>query len=100
VNLICAIVPDLMDRSRIAAILPDVRFVASPAECVGADAVIVDGGRRADAVAGARAHAPGARIVVFVPHVDGDAATGARRDGADAVLARSRFFRDVAAAVR
>jgi hypothetical protein len=37
---------------------------------------------------------------VFVPHVDGDAATGARRDGADAVLARSRFFRDVAAAVR
>ncbi len=40
-----------------------------------------------------RAAAPGARIVAFGPHVDTEGLAQARRDGADAVLPRSRFFR-------
>jgi hypothetical protein len=48
-------------------------------------------------VAAVRAVTPG-RIVAFGPHVDDDARDAARAAGADAVLARSVFFRDPAAA--
>ncbi|MBM3692945.1 MAG: hypothetical protein ACKOVH_02820 [Actinomycetota bacterium] len=95
--MIVALVGDLMDQSRIRAALPDVRFVRDPAQAADADVVLVDIARGADRVAAVRAVTPG-RIVAFGPHVDDEARDAARSAGADAVLARSVFFRDPAAA--
>ena len=89
------IVPDLMDRSRITAALPDVEF----GDAESADVVVIDLARALDRVAVTRASAPHARIVCFGPHVDDAAAETARAAGADVVLPRSKFFRDVSAAV-
>jgi hypothetical protein len=96
---VCALVPDLMDRSRIANAVPGVAFPTDPEGCAGADVVVVDLARRSAALAAVRAHAPTARIVAFGPHVDEQVFDVARRDGADRVLARSRFFRDIASAL-
>lgn len=91
-----ALVSDLMDRSRIAGALAGVTFAPDPSRCAGADAVIVDLGGHAGAVAGARRAAPEARIVAFGRHDDPEALARARRDGADLAVPRSRFFRDPA----
>lgn len=96
--MIVALVPDLMDRSRVSAAIPDARFVRSPGECATADVVLVDLARHSADVAAVRAIAPGARIVAFGPHVDDEGLARAAADGADAVLPRSQFFRDPAAA--
>ena len=96
---VVALVADLMDRSRLSAAIPDVAFASDAAACAGADVVVIDLARHADAVAAARAAAPGARIVAFGPHVDDDLLTDARTAGADVVLPRSRFFRDPSAAL-
>lgn len=99
-SLVIALVDDLMDRSRVRGALGDeVRFVRTPAETSGADVAIVDLARHGGAVAAVRAAAPTARIVAFGPHVDDAAMAAAHADGADVVLPRSRFFRDVAAAI-
>jgi hypothetical protein len=98
VNVV-AFVSDLMDRSKVQSAIERVTFARDPAAAAGADVVIVDLARFGDAVAEIRAQAPGARIVAFGPHVDDVLLAGARRDGADVVLARSQFFRDPAAAV-
>ena len=84
-----------MDRSRIGAAIPGVVFGLEPA----ADVVIVDLARGAQQVADVRSVAPAARVVCYGPHVDGEVAAAARSAGADIVLARSRFFRDPAAAI-
>jgi hypothetical protein len=89
-----ALVGDLMDRSRISAAAPDVTFVSEPGACEGAELVVVDLGRHAGAVAAVRALAPGARIVAFGRHDDPESLARALADGADASVARSRFFRD------
>ncbi|MGQ0824402.1 MAG: hypothetical protein ACT4OX_05095 [Actinomycetota bacterium] len=94
-----AFVGDLMDRSRITAAVPDVVYVSDPTEVLDAAVAIVDLARRADAIAALRAIAPSVRIVAFGPHVDADSARAAQADGADVVLPRSRFFRDVAVAI-
>jgi NhaA family Na+:H+ antiporter len=94
-----ALVDDLMDRSRLRASVPDVRFVRSVDECGDADVVVVDLARHLDDVAALREAAPEARIVAFGPHVDEEASRTAAGAGADVVLPRSRFFRDPAAAV-
>jgi hypothetical protein len=96
---VCALVVDLMDRSRISAALPDATFVRDAAACAGADAVIVDLARSGQHVRAVRSAAPAARIVCFGPHVDDEGASAALADGADVVLARSRFFRDPSAAL-
>src|SRR5262245_26236109 len=97
---ICALVGDLMDRSRVTAARPEAEFVLDPSACGGAEVVVVDLARGADdTVARVRSAAPTARIVCFGPHVDTEAAVAARRAGADTVLPRSRFFRDPAAAI-
>ncbi len=98
-ELIVALVDDLMDRSRISAAFPDATFAKTSGDGVGAAVVIVDLGRSAASVAEVRDLAPRAVIVAFGSHVDDEAFERARTDGADAVLARSRFFRDPAAAV-
>ena len=89
------IVPDLMDRSRITAALAETQIVEPHA----AEVIVVDIARALDQVATARAVAPRARIVCFGPHVDDASADAARAAGADIVLPRSKFFRDVSAAV-
>ncbi|MDQ1508623.1 MAG: hypothetical protein QOG50_467 [Actinomycetota bacterium] len=96
---VCALVVDLMDRSRISASLPDAVFVRDAAACTGAEVVIVDLARSGQHVGAVRAAAPSARIVCFGPHVDDEGASAARAAGADAVLPRSRFFRDPAKAI-
>jgi hypothetical protein len=96
---VCALVTDLMDRSRISSALLDVEFVRDVAACTGADVVIVDLARFASDVSVLRAAAPEARLVCFGPHVDEDAADSARVAGADLVLPRSRFFLDPGVAI-
>jgi hypothetical protein len=96
---IVAITTDLMDRSRIVGAIADVEFARDATACAGADVVVVDLARDAPAVAMVRSVAPGARIVAFGPHVDTAAMEQATRDGADVVVARSRFFQDPAGAI-
>lgn len=98
-STILALVADLMDRSRVSAAIPGVRFVAGPADCAGAAVVILDLARFGTHVADVRRAAPAAHLVAFGPHVDEAAFRAAREAGADRVLPRSRFFRDPAAAV-
>lgn len=96
---VVALVTDLMDRSKLTAAIPDVTFARAVDGCADANVVIVDLARHGDDIASVRALAPTARIVGFGPHVDGDGADRALTGGADIVLARSRFFRDPAAAL-
>ncbi len=96
---IVALITDLMDRSRLSGALGDIEFARDAAACAGADVVVIDLARNADAVAEVRAVVPAARIVAFGPHVDTALLERAAADGADAVLPRSRFFQDPAAAL-
>jgi hypothetical protein len=96
---VCALVVDLMDRSRISAALPDVQFVRDAVACAGADVVIIDLARSGHHVRAVRDAVPAARIVCFGPHVDEEGSSAARAAGADVVLPRSRFFHDPAAAI-
>jgi hypothetical protein len=95
---IVALVKDIMDQSRIRTALGDVTFTNDPGETMHAGVVIVDLARFADRVGAVRA-ATDARIVAFGPHVDDALLDAARAAGADAVLARSTFFRDPGAAI-
>jgi hypothetical protein len=97
---VCALVSDLMDRSRIGGAINGVEFVREAAGCAGADVVLVDLARFGSDVGAVRKAAPDARVVCFGPHVDESAAEGAVNAGADVVLPRSRFFRDPALAIR
>lgn len=94
-NRVVAFVPDLMDRSRISAAVPDALFVSSPTALAGveADVVVVDLSRPGviDALPGITA-----RTVGFASHVDRETIDAARTAGCDDVLARSEFFRRVA----
>jgi DNA-binding NarL/FixJ family response regulator len=92
---VCALVSDLMDRSKLSAAIPDVSFMVDG----NADVVIIDIARSAQMVSEIRAEMPAVRIVCFGPHVDDEAAAAATAAGADIVMARSRFFRDPAAAI-
>jgi hypothetical protein len=96
---ICALVSDLMDRSKMSAAVGDVAFVRAAGACAHADVVVIDLAKFGDQVAAVRAAAPHARIVTFGPHVDDVAADAAAAAGADAVLPRSKFFRDIPAAM-
>ncbi len=88
---IAAYVPDLMDRSKLAA-AADVTFVPTPSELAGtgAEVVVVDLSRAGvlDALAGLGA----ARTIGFGSHVDRELLEAARAAGCDEVLPRSRFF--------
>jgi hypothetical protein len=96
---VVALAGDLMDRSRLGAACPDTQFVNDVEGTAAADVVVVDLARHGDRVRAIRAGNTTARIIGYGPHVDGDAADRARSDGADVVLARSRFFRDPAAVI-
>ncbi len=91
---IVAYVPDLMDRSKVAA-AGDVTFVARPADLAdtatasGADLVVVDVTR--PGVVDALPQIP-VRVLGFSKHTNREAIEAARAAGADQVLARSAFF--------
>lgn len=91
---VVALTPDLADRSKVSAAIPDVVHVGAAALLAraadGADLVLVDLTRpgATDAIAGLHA----ARVVAFGPHVDGDLLAAATAAGAEA-MPRSRFFR-------
>ena len=96
---VCAFVPDLMDRSRIRTARADVVFTEDPGACADAEVVVVDLQRRASVVPSVRVAAPFAYIVGFLPHVEHRRDPAAGPEGVDTVLPRSRFFRDVGAAL-
>lgn len=89
---VVAYVPDLMDRSRLAA-AGDITFVDSPAELavdLAPVAVVVDLSR--PGVLEALSGLGGVRTVGFASHVDHDLMERAKAAGCDEVLPRSRFF--------
>ncbi len=90
---IVAYVPDLMDRSKVAAAAPGARFVGSPAELAGqaadADLVVVDATRPGVVEAIGAVSVP---VIAFSKHTNREAMDAALAAGADQVLARSAFF--------
>lgn len=99
--VIVAFVPDLMDRSRLAAFGP--RFAATAAElgelvdAAGVErcTVVVDLTRPGALAAAADQVARGVRCIGVAPHVDDDLRAAAV-DAGVRVVARSRFFADPA----
>ena len=96
-----AYVPDLMDRSKVAAAGPPVSFVPTPAALVDAagdaDGVVVDLGRPGAVEVLPAVVAKGVRVVAFGSHVDKDVLDAARAAGCHEVLPSSAFFRDLPA---
>jgi DNA-binding NarL/FixJ family response regulator len=94
VRKIVAYVPDLMDRSKVAA-AADVTFVARPAELADAatanraDLVVVDVTRPGVVDALPSISVP---VLGFSKHTNRQAIDDALAAGADRVLARSAFF--------
>lgn len=91
---IAAYVPDLMDRSKVAAAGGgDVTFVPSPADLPGAGAavVVVDLARPGVLEVLGRLGA-GVRSIGFASHVDTALIEAAREAGCGLVLPRSKFF--------
>jgi len=90
---IAAYVPDLMDRSKVAAVGGDaVTFVGSPSELAGAGAEVVVVDLARPGVLEALPALGAVRTIGFASHVDHDLAEAARAAGCGEVLARSRFF--------
>lgn len=90
---IAAFVPDLMDRSKVAAAGgDDVTFVRSAADlaAAGAELVVVDLAR--PGALEALAQLGNVRSIGFASHVDRELAAAAEAAGCDEVLPRSRFF--------
>jgi len=97
--VIAAYTRDLMDRSKIQAAVPDVRFVARPEALVGlagVDVLVVDLGQRGVLEVLAELTASGVRVVAYGSHVDTGMLDTARAAGCAEVLPRSKFFRDIA----
>ena len=85
-------VPDLMDRSRVTAAIPTIRFVSDAPSILAAseDLVVVDVSRP-----GVLEHVRDVSgfVVGFGAHVDDELLAAAAEAGCDLVLPRSRFFR-------
>ncbi|HVE47093.1 MAG TPA: hypothetical protein VNA57_10165 [Acidimicrobiales bacterium] len=91
---IAAYVPDLMDRSKVAAAAKEAVFVRTPADlaAAGADAdlVVVDLSRAG--ALDALSELSDVRTIGFGSHVDRDLLAAATAAGCDEVLPRSKFF--------
>jgi hypothetical protein len=99
---VVAFVPDLMDRSKVAAAAEGrIRFVATPEALVSglaeADLVVVDLGRPAVMEVLGAVVALGPPVIAFGSHVDRETLAAARSVGCREVLARSAFFSDLTA---
>ena len=88
---VAAYVPDLMDRSKVAAAAPEATFVATPDELASLDAdlVVLDLTRpgAVDVIPLVQA-----RTLGFCRHTMGDVIAAAEAAGCDRVLVRSEFF--------
>ena len=95
---VVAYVPDLMDRSKVAAAAPDATFVARPDDLasVDADLVVLDLTRPGAVDVIPRVHA---RTLGFCRHTMRDVIAAAEQAGCDQVLVRSEFFADVPGAL-
>lgn len=94
---IAAYVPDLMDRSKVAAAGgDDVTFVRSPADLAGAGAEVVVVDLARPGVLEALPGLGGVRTIGFASHVDRELADAATDAGCGEVLPRSRFFSSLA----
>jgi L-alanine-DL-glutamate epimerase-like enolase superfamily enzyme len=95
---VVAMTPDLGDRSRIAAVVPDATFVGAaallPRAAEGADVVVVDLARAGVLDVLEAVVALGGRVVGYGPHVEAELLAAATAAGVEAVP-RSRFFRDM-----
>jgi len=89
---VAAYVPDLMDRSKLAAAAPGVEFVANPRLLVEveADLIVLDLSR--PGVLEALSRLAHVRTIGFGSHVDVETLEAATAAGCDVVLARSAFF--------
>ena len=92
---IVAYVPDLMDRSKVAAAGgPDVRFVSGPAELEEAgptaELVVVDLTRAG--VVDVLVALAATRVIGFANHTSRDTMAAARAAGVEQVMPRSEFF--------
>lgn len=92
---IAAYVPDLMDRSKVAAAAPGAVFVSTPAALATAEAelVVVDLSR--PGVLEALAQLGDVPTIGFGSHVDRDLLAAATAAGCDQVLPRSQFFAEL-----
>ncbi len=90
---IVAYVPDLMDRSKVAAAGKEVTFVNTPADlpaaAAEADLVVVDLTRPGVVEMVAGLAGP---VVGFANHTERELMDSARKAGCSTVLARSAFF--------
>lgn len=96
---VVALVPDIMDRSKVALASPEAQFVASSSALRGAlsfgpEVVVVDLARPGALEAAGAAVAAGARVVAFGNHFQRDVLAAAREVGCHDVLPRSEFFAD------
>ena len=97
---VVAYVPDLMDRSKVAAAAPGTRFARTPADLAagaGPGVVVVADLARPGAVDGlGAAAAAGARTIGFGSHVDRATLAAAAAAGVGEVMPRSEFYRRLA----
>jgi hypothetical protein len=92
---VAAYTPDLMDRSKISAAIPDCRFVARPEALVGlagADVIVVDLSKKGVLDVLGAVVAGGARVLAYGAHVDKELLATAEAAGCTEVLPRSQFF--------
>lgn len=98
---VAAYVPDLMDRSKVAAAAPDAVFVARPEDLVekqaDADLVVLDLTRAGAVDVLSKIDTP---TLGFCRHTMRDVIAAAEAAGCDRVLARSEFFADVVGALQ
>lgn len=97
---VVALVPDLIDRSKVATAAAGVRFVVTPEQLADAareaDLVVVDLGRPRVLDLLPAVVASGARVVGFGSHVDRATLEAAQATGCEA-MPRSQFFRSLGA---
>lgn len=99
---VVACVPDLMDRSKVAAVAPGATFCRAPSDLVsaaaseGATLAVIDLSREGALQAVAELHQAGVATVGFGSHVSDALLDAAREAGCEQVLPRSIFFRRLA----
>jgi hypothetical protein len=81
-----------MDRSKVAAAVPGVTFVSTPAELLASEAAVVVVDLSRPGVLDVVPALAGRRVIGFGSHVDRGLLDQARSAGCTEVLARSAFF--------
>ena len=99
---VVVLAPDLMDRSKIAAVHPDAQFVGAAAlltaAAAGAELVVVDLSRPGVLDVLDEVVTAAGRVVGFGPHTETEILAAADAAGV-ASMARSTFFADVPGAL-